>query len=408
MSVPHVLPEQRHRVYQTTAWTIGVGHRGSGADNSLTNTQRSRIRENSILSLVHGGAHADFVEFDVHLTKDHVPIISHNFTTPLHFGNKVVRDALVSGNQVEVPVCTVTLAELNTIIAQREVWRAKSRVRNAIPDDDESEAPITVRNVASALAAAEAPGTPAKKPMSRTMSESDLVDKRSAKNVDVNLTADDIQTLESAFKLVPQGVGFNIEVKHPSALWESENNAHAESRNEVVNAVLRTVFKYATSERRVLFSSFDPDICVCLSVKQARYPVFFLTPGMVDETAVVYDMRYATVESAIAFATNVPLLGIVSNSLKFIEDHSLFEQVQRAGLLLYTYGESNNNPDNVQLQIQKGVDGVIADNVKALTRAIKDDDEIVHAAMREVKSPSKNVGTTVTEEDVRSAIIVYS
>ncbi|XP_076075749.1 glycerophosphocholine phosphodiesterase GPCPD1-like [Mytilus galloprovincialis] len=49
-------------------------------------------------------------------------------------------------------------------------------------------------------------------------------------------------------------------------------------RNKYVDTILRCVFQNAQS-RRIVFSSFDPDTCVLLRLKQNKYPVLFLTTG---------------------------------------------------------------------------------------------------------------------------------
>lgn len=50
------------------------------------------------------------------------------------------------------------------------------------------------------------------------------------------------------------------------------------SRSHFVDAVLRVVLEEGAG-RRVIFSTFDPDCATLLSLKQPRFPVFFLTCG---------------------------------------------------------------------------------------------------------------------------------
>jgi hypothetical protein len=63
-----------------------------------------------------------------------------------------------------------------------------------------------------------------------------------------------------------------VEIKYPSeAYTESKRIAYPE-RNVVVDSVLKVVFD--NDERdNIVFQSFDPDICMLLTAKQARYPV---------------------------------------------------------------------------------------------------------------------------------------
>lgn len=100
--------------------------------------------------------------------------------------------------------------------------------------------------------------------------------------------------LSDCFKDVPEHVGFNVELKYPPDITQAEIGIKYASRNDYVDAVLKvrltrsvvsavshmsrqqTVFDHAGS-RRIIFSSFDPDICTITCLKQPSYPVFFLT-----------------------------------------------------------------------------------------------------------------------------------
>jgi len=53
-------------------------------------------------------------------------------------------------------------------------------------------------------------------------------------------------------------------------------------------------------------------------------------------------------------------VGIVSNVAPLLRAPRLIRTVKQAGLLLLTYGGANNEPDNVRLQRQWGVDTIIA------------------------------------------------
>lgn len=68
-------------------------------------------------------------------------------------------------------------------------------------------------------------------------------------------------TLTQALKNVLPQVGFNIEIKYPQKLvnGESECDGYFE-RNEFVDIILAEVLNNA-GNRRIVFSSFEPDIC---------------------------------------------------------------------------------------------------------------------------------------------------
>ena len=93
-------------------------------------------------------------------------------------------------------------------------------------------------------------------------------------------------TLERVFKAVPLQCSFNVEVKYPTKTQQRSFSWFAffvlpakenlglglQKRNRYVDGILDCVFQNA-AQRQVMFSSFDPDICLLLSLKQSRYPV---------------------------------------------------------------------------------------------------------------------------------------
>lgn len=62
-------------------------------------------------------------------------------------------------------------------------------------------------------------------------------------------------------------------------------------------------------DRRIVFSSFAPDVCTALTLKQARYPVCFLTEA--GKNGQEYsDWRCCSLGAALAFAENEHLSGV--------------------------------------------------------------------------------------------------
>lgn len=98
--------------YWNSKWTgLEVGHRGSG--NSFKSPEQETIRENTIASLKKAASHgADFVEFDVQLSKDLVPVIYHDFMVYVSLKKK---KALDSNDMLELPMRELTLEQLNNL-----------------------------------------------------------------------------------------------------------------------------------------------------------------------------------------------------------------------------------------------------------------------------------------------------
>lgn len=68
-------------------------------------------------------------------------------------------------------------------------------------------------------------------------------------------------TLVDALRRVPVDTGFNVEIKYPMRMQDGEHECvNFFERNEFVDRILRDVVEHA-GERRIVFSSFEPDIC---------------------------------------------------------------------------------------------------------------------------------------------------
>ncbi|VDI31139.1 Hypothetical predicted protein [Mytilus galloprovincialis] len=131
-------------------------------------------------------------------------------------------------------------------------------------------------------------------------------------------------------------------------------------RNKYVDTILRCVFQNAKS-RRIVFSSFDPDTCVLLRLKQNKYPVLFLTTGESLLPNDYSDPRASKASMGISFVNFADLLGIDIDS-KFILQHpELIKDIKKSGQVLFCWGEDNNDSNVINQLRQSGVDGIIYD-----------------------------------------------
>ncbi|KAI0133424.1 glycerophosphodiester phosphodiesterase GDE1 [Hypoxylon sp. NC0597] len=320
---------------QQTYWkklssTMVFGHRGLGK-NFLEN-KSLQLGENTVSSFIAAanlGAH--YVEFDVQLTKDHVPVIYHDF--------------LVSETGIDAPVHTLTLEQFLHINHESQPKSGR-------------ESPDTKRNEANGNGVKE-PG-PRQRSLSMDLAKGvkDNLDERmkytlnfKKKGYKANTRGNFVQapfaTLEELFKKVPENVGFNIEMKYPMLL-ESEKedmDTYAIELNSFCDTVLNKVYDLA-GNRHIIFSSFNPDICLCLSFKQPSIPIMFLTDAGTEE---VSDIRASSLQEAIRFASRWNLLGIVSNAEPFVISPRLVKVVKQTGLICVSYGTQNNDPTLVQV-----------------------------------------------------------
>jgi glycerophosphodiester phosphodiesterase len=126
--------------------------------------------------------------------------------------------------------------------------------------------------------------------------------------------------------------------------------------NIFVDTILECVYNNADENRRIIFSSFHPEICLALNLKQPNYPVFFLTDA---GTLPMADVRCNSLQGALRFAKQADLLGIVAASEPVLEAPRMVSVVKETGLLLFTYGVLNNEVENAVAQKTYGVDAVI-------------------------------------------------
>ncbi|CAJ2512108.1 Uu.00g077330.m01.CDS01 [Anthostomella pinea] len=356
-SHPNMEVNSQQTYWRKLSSTMVFGHRGLGK-NFLAN-KSLQLGENTISSFIAAanlGAH--YVEFDVQLTKDHVPVIYHDF--------------LVSETGIDAPVHTLTLEQF-------------LHINNGTSSGSGGDSPESRRNDTNGNGAKNETG-PRPRAMSMDLAKGvkDTLDldermkytlnfKKSGykANTRGNFVQDPFATLEELFKKVPENVGFNIEMKYPMLL-ESEQqhmDTYAIELNSFCDTVLEKVYDMAKN-RHIIFSSFNPDICLCLSFKQPSIPIMFLTDAGSEE---VSDIRASSLQEAIRFASRWNLLGIVSQASPFVNSPRLVKVVKQTGLVCVSYGTQNNDSLLVQRQVKEGIDAVIVDNVLAIRRGLTND-----------------------------------
>jgi len=192
-----------------------------------------------------------------------------------------------------------------------------------------------------------------------------------------------VATLRECFRSVPPWVGFNIELKFPADPADPAGRAAAaRGRNAFCDAVLRVVLDEGVRTdgggqgggaathppRRIIFSTFDPDCATLLSLKQPRFPVFFLTCAGGEAFA---DPRMNTLAAALEFAAASRLQGVVAEAGGVIAAGlaPTVAAFHSRGLHLFTWGAPNNDPATYAAQRAAGVDAIISDDVAQHARA---------------------------------------
>lgn len=117
--------------------------------------------------------------------------------------------------------------------------------------------------------------------------------------------------------------------------------------NAFIDVALEKIRKFA-GKRKIILSSFTPDVCILLSIKQAAYPVMFITnagkPPVQDQ-----ELRGASLQAAVQFARIWNLSGIVLACENFLYCPRLVQFVKNKGLVCASYGLLNNDPKNARV-----------------------------------------------------------
>lgn len=326
-----------------------IGHRGLG--KNFSSKKSLQLGENTVESFIAAASlGASYVEFDVQLTKDNIPVVYHDF--------------LVAETGVDIPMHELTLEQflhLNNVDGQ--TGSEGDRRRRSVDDSgvfrkggrDNLSENGGYSNVSGLLEN--------RMKLTKTFKEKNFKGNSRGHSI-----AAPFVTLKELFKKIPANVGFNIECKYPM-VDEAEHEdigQIAVEMNHWVDTVLQVVYDNVNG-RDIMFSSFHPDICVMLSLKQPSIPILFLTQGGTSKMA---DVRASSLQNAIRFARSWNLLGIVSDAKPIIEAPRLAQVVKSSGLVCVTYGVENNDPANANIEMDAGVDAVIVDNVLAVRKGL--------------------------------------
>ncbi|KAI4148493.1 MAG: hypothetical protein LQ341_001560 [Variospora aurantia] len=318
-----------------------VGHRGSGANT--TSKSNLQIGENTIQSFVSAvAAGASCVEFDVQLTKDLVPVIFHDF--------------LVMETGGDVPLHTLTRDQFMHLSELQS-----SKVSHLKEFNEKG------RNIFEA-----------KGPRPRSMSENghhDGHDERIRQRMRYteegirnelkgNLRGISIQepstTLAELFTQLSESIAFNLEMKDRSMEF------FAVEINLFVDTILDMVDRLG-GKRSITFSSFSPEICILLSIKQPKYPVLFISKAGSVPTG---DIRAGSLQQAMHFVKRWRLAGIVMLSDVFVPCPRLLRYAKREGLVCGSYGNLNDDPACAKIQAEAGLDAIMVNKVRLITQEL--------------------------------------
>ncbi|ORX61366.1 GDPD-domain-containing protein [Hesseltinella vesiculosa] len=365
---PRMTVGDRYTYYKSVDTKV-IGHRGSGMNRKGSKLQ---VGENTVLSFITAASlGAEYVEFDVQLTKDLVPVIYHDWT--------------VTETGFDIPLNAITSEQFLNLRPSGHI----KEYHMGISNDGHGEIIPTI-NIEQPSALDTTGFLPIAKRVGRSNSVSAINGAPKLNRDDTSRMAltrstklgklkgngpETIQapftTLAETLKRVPKSAGCNIEVKYPMVDEAEDDELHLfQELNIFVDTILECVYNNTEEDRRIIFSSFHPEICLALNLKQPNYPVFFLTDA---GTFPMADVRCNSLQGALRFAKQADLLGIVAASEPILEAPRMVSIIKEAGLLMFTYGVLNNEVKNAVAQKSYGVDAVIVDSVLAVRKGLLGD-----------------------------------
>jgi len=333
------------------------GHRGMGANVMNNGSLLPAWRENTTPSfLAAASMGASFVEFDVQVTRDGVPVVWHDNT--LQYGDPAAPTACT--------IADLTAAEFEAL--GRLSTLGDSRLLSVVRKfKDRGNGFMTMSQPMRWHLPSDAP----------------------------------FPRLEQLFKELPSNLAFNIEVK--MATPDELAVTPPEEVTRMVDAILDTVALYSSSSsdqgssRPVVFSSFDPDVCRELRARQSQWPVMFLSTGGKDWHA---DPRRMSIDAALAVAATYDLSGVVLESAALARQPQAVAFARSQGLKVVTYGFENDNPEWVKQQQELGVCAVIVDDVTRVAQALN----LAASSSQEAAAAVAAVAASALEAAVPAAV----
>lgn len=185
---PNMSITENQTYWRTMSSTMVIGHRGLG--KNMASRKSLQLGENTVQSFIAAAnLGASYVEFDVQLTKDHVPVIYHDF--------------LVSETGIDAPVHTLTLEQFLQLGTNHQ----PSQATNSIGRDEWGNAIGRQRSMS--VGGSEYDPAELNEKIKHTR---DFKKKGYKGNTRGNHIQAPFATLEELFRKLPASVGFNIEL----------------------------------------------------------------------------------------------------------------------------------------------------------------------------------------------------
>ncbi|KFY99049.1 hypothetical protein V498_01023 [Pseudogymnoascus sp. VKM F-4517 (FW-2822)] len=182
---------------------------------------------------------------------------------------------------------------------------------------------------------------------------------------------DSFATLEELLIEMPETIGFNIEIKYPR-LHEAVDAGVAPvaiDLNTFIDTSLDKIYRFG-GNRTIILSSFTPEVCILLALKQQAYRVMLITNAG-KQPVTDKELRGGSLQVAVRFAKQWNLAGVVFAADTLLLCPRLVKYVQNLGLICASYGLENNIPENAKMQAAAGLDMIMADRVGLVAKSLE-------------------------------------
>ncbi|XP_022213418.2 glycerophosphocholine phosphodiesterase GPCPD1 [Drosophila obscura] len=331
------------RYWRRNRLPMDIGHRGSGTTYCLG---ENLVRENTLYGFKQAAvANADMVEFDVQLTKDAQVVVYHDFVMKFLLQRCASYEELLASCDLLV----FPFEKLNRL-KLLAMGGCKRTNHIAVPFEAFTYDQLTLVRVLR-FAANKGYEVPCDRMLHEQRPFPLLLD-----------------LFEKEEDLLPQTLGFNIEIKFPqldsTRRWEDECFKPTFDRNVYVDTILEIVLQRAGS-RRILFSCFDADICTMVRLKQNLYPVVLLTAN--PECPVQYlDKRVSVLDHAAHLAHSLEFFGLAMHTNTVLQRPEIGPRLQQLHLQALVWGSVNADIRVRNITKKHGVVGIIYDRLDQL------------------------------------------
>lgn len=327
-----------------------VGHRGLG--QNVLSRSFLQLGENTVMSFLSAAKFgASFVEFDLQVTRDLEAVVYHDFS--------------LSESGTDIPIHDTTLAQYKHV---GDMHEPKTQISCSFDSGVKLCNPRRPR----AWSSGEESASKAAQLRQRLQFAVAFQTRGFKPNSRGDVIQDALTTLEELLVKLPLEIGFNIEIKYPRLHEAAEAGVApvALKINTFIDVALEKLEKHA-GKRSIILSSFTPEVCILLSMKQTAYPVMLITNAG-KTPAQDKELRGSSLQAAVHFARMWKLDGVVLACETFLYCPRLVQFVKNMGLTCASYGVLNNEPVNAKAQAAAGVDVLLVDRVKVIADNLRD------------------------------------